>query len=393
MSLDGLWRNSLLNMQRCAVTSCLLVAALCDVSRSDDAVALEHQIAEAVNELIQAADVYDAQRMQRLVRRIARWEQPAIPAVVRHWNHENANVRWQMVRVTQQMQLADDRLFQPLLVAAVDADADVRGAAVLALAELFPDRSETAGAMRTLTRDPQSLVRVQAYDAAWKIGKRQGVISALVQLLQHQDWMTAQEAANSLAKIGPPVVEDLQPLLQTPQPMTQVLAWRTLARIKPLPEKVLRLAEGQATSADAMTRRAAIALLAMADLHRWQVLHKLSRHPDPAIRRDLAQAIVKFQDGPEKVDQLLVGLLDDHDPYVVVAALHSLKKRPRCDIPVSKMRQLLRHDHADIRAAMVAAVSQLQPLPDALRSELISLTEYESVDYIRRHAHRLLRRE
>ena len=353
----------------------------------------EDQIDVAVNQLIQAADVYDEQQMRRLVEQIAESGQPAIPRVVNSLTHENANVRWQMVLVAQRMHLADTRLFSPLLVRAADADADVRGAAALALADLFPQRKETSGAIQQMTKDPQPLVRVQAYHAAWTIGKRQGVVAALVQSLQHRDWMTSQAAVRSLAKIGAPAVGELQALLQSPLPTTKVLAMRTLARIKPLPEEILDLTADLATSDDGWVRHAAIHLLVTSDGRIWPTLRKLSCHTDDAIRRDVIRAIANDGHCSAEVSRMLAGWLDDRDSYVVVSALKAMASQRRGDIPVSKMRQLLRHNNADVRAATVAMVSQFDRLTESLRPDLLYVAEHESVDYIRRHARSLLGQE
>lgn len=382
----------MLSMRRCAVISCQLVTLVVVMVRPGNAVGSEVELAVCVRQLVEAADVYDERRMQVLVEGIAQWEQVAIGPVVRHLNHENANVRWQFLLVAHRMGLADARLFQPLLVRARDRDADVRGAAVNALAKLFPQKRETAEVIEELKKDPQPLTRAQAYDAAWTIGKREGVVVTLIQCLQHRDWMTSRAAGDSLAKIGLPAVSDLQTLSRSPQPAMKVLGLRTLARIKRLPDEVLCEAAKQATNRDSLVRRAAIELLETADERSWPILQTLVRHADDAIRRDAVDAIAGYAHCPAEASQLLMRLLNDRDPYVVVSALRAMGKHRSGELPLRKLRGLLRHDHPDVRAATVATVSQLEPVGMSLRPELEYLAEHEPVDYIRRSVQRLLER-
>ena len=118
------------------------------------------RVGQAISNLCHAATVYDEPAMKAAVAQLGRIGRPALPQVEKLLHHDNANVRWKAVQTLGAIAIAAPRLCPDLLVTSRDADADVRGAVIDVLAQLWPQRPQTHEATQRLLADPHPLVRV-----------------------------------------------------------------------------------------------------------------------------------------------------------------------------------------------------------------------------------------
>ena len=152
-------------MPSSAIPARLFTATVCGLllqSTSACEVNSPISLPQAISKLRHAATVYDEPAMKAAVERLVRLGPAALPQVRQLIRHENANVRWKAIQTLGFIGLAAPPLCGELLAASRDPDADVRGAAIDVLAQLFPNRAPTHQATARLLTDPHPLVRVRA---------------------------------------------------------------------------------------------------------------------------------------------------------------------------------------------------------------------------------------
>jgi HEAT repeat protein len=86
----------------------------------------------------------------------------ALPALEPLLSHENANVRWQAILALENSGIVPQPFEGVLANACEDTDADVRGAAILALEALFPGSENVGSQAAALRSDPHRLVQANA---------------------------------------------------------------------------------------------------------------------------------------------------------------------------------------------------------------------------------------
>ena len=350
-------------------------------------------VPEAISALRYAATVYDEAAMKTAVAHLVRLGRSALPPVHQLMGHEDANVRWKAIQTLAAIGVADPRLCPDLVTCARDSDADVRGAAIDVLAQLFPQNALTHKAATRLRTDPHPLVRVRAAAAQWTTHHDLRAVEALAAALQESDWMAAREASFRLASIGSPATPVLLTLLETPTPRIQRSALLTLAKFPQLPPAALLKIRPLSTSDDPLLFPAAMkALLACGDAGR----STLETHCITASVPQRVAALTIFATSltPAPVlRRLLVQNLADPANACQLAAL-AVIARHRISAPglLQPCLKHLHHPSADHRAAAIAALAVVGPSAQAALPRLRQLADREPVDYIRRAAQRLAQR-
>jgi HEAT repeat protein len=90
-----------------------------------------------------------------------------------------------------------------LLEALRGKDATMRESAVALLGEVGPAAKDTIPQLRTLLRDPDSLIRFYAAHSLWRIAKDEAAIPILIDLLQDKNTRVRRWSATELGDIGP----------------------------------------------------------------------------------------------------------------------------------------------------------------------------------------------
>ena len=347
-------------------------------------------VPEAISHLRQAATVYDEAAMKTAVAHLARLGPAALPQVHQLVGHADANVRWKAIQTLGAIGIADPRLCSDLLTCSRDPDADVRGAAIDVLAQLFRQHPLTHQTATQLRTDPHPLVRVRAAAAQWTTRHDPSAVTALAAALQEADWMAAREASLRLASIGSPATPVLLKLLETPTPRIQRSALLTLARFTRLPPAALLKIRPLSNSDDPLLFPAAMqALLACGDAGQ----NALENHcvTAPAPQRVAALTILATSaTAAPVVRRLLLQSLSDPADACQLAAL-AVIARHRISAPelLQPCVTHLHHPSADHRAAAIAALAVVGSRAQSALPRLRQLADREPVDYIRRAAQRL----
>ena len=375
--------------------ACLFATSICGVLLQPAAASGPPpiRVGQAISNLCHAATVYDEPAMKAAVAQLGRIGRPALPQVEKLLHHDNANVRWKAVQTLGAIAIAAPRLCPDLLVTSRDADADVRGAAIDVLAQLWPQRPQTHEATQRLLADPHPLVRVRAAAALWTTRYDIQAIKTLADALQHPDWMAAQEASRRLATVGYPATAVLLKLLDAPQPRIQRGALLTLAKFTQLPRAALPKVCSLADSDDPLLFPAAMqALLACGHAGRKELETRCAAAA-VAQRTAALQVLATTAASDPVFHQLLVQTLADPAPACQLAALAAIA-RHRVTAPALRqpLLQFLHHPSADHRAAAIAALAALGASARPALPRLRQLVDQETVDYIRRAAHELARR-
>ena len=345
----------------------------------------------AVERLVRAAAVYDEQGMRDGVDRLARIGAGCLPYVRPLFRHADPNVRWQSVITVGRIAVADRSCFSPLLAAARDEDADVRGEAVSVLAQLFPESPPVLAVIAALERDVHPVVRAQAFAADWGLRKSRPAVEALIRLLGDRDWMAVQTASRSLVRVGSPAIPGLLQVLDDADVRRRSVAVRILGQLSDVsPVVVQRLGE-LARSDQRPLAAAAMDALAQSDRRGWLILAELAESSRGEVR---AQALCSACRLPTRQPELLPVLnsaLHDGDARVRLAAMATIRRlRIGDEQAVQRLCQLLQDRLPDQRAAAVAALGGLDELPRLARTQLRIIGRDDPVDYIRRHAQRIL---
>ncbi|MEE3373258.1 MAG: HEAT repeat domain-containing protein [Planctomycetota bacterium] len=348
-------------------------------------------VTQAISNLRQAATVYDEPAMEAAVERLVRFGPTAVPQVRQLARHEDANVRWKAIQTLGFIGLAESPLCRELLTASRDPDADVRGAAIDVLAQLFPKRAETHKATEHLLADPHPLVRVRAAAAQWTTRRDLRAIATLAQALQHSDWMAAAEASRRLATVGEPATPALAELLQSRAPRTQRAALLTLAQFTELPPDMLITILPLADSDDPLLFPAALqTLLACGTVGHHQLVARCTHAAAPH-RAAALQVLSAATTSTPTFRRLLLKSLNDPAAPCQLAAMAVIAHHR---ISATELQQpLLRHLHhptADHRGAAIAALTALGESARLALPRLRQMAGSEPVDYIRRAAQRLV---
>jgi len=348
-------------------------------------------VGPAVERLVRAAAVYDEQGMRDGVDRLARIGARCLPHVRPLLRHEDSNVRWQSVITVGRIAVADRSCCAPLLAASRDEDPDVRGEAVSVLAQLFPDSPSVLTAIVALERDAHPVVRVRAFAADWRLRKRRPAVTALISLLGDRDWMAVQAASRSLVRIGSPAIPGLLQVLDDTDVRRRSLAVRILGQLSDVPPVVVRRLAELARSDQRPLAAVAMDALARSGRRGWLILAGLAESPLSEVRAQALRSAGHLPARQPELPPLLNSALHEGDPHVRLAAMATIRRlRISDEQTVGRLCQLLRDRLPDQRAAAVAALGDLGELPQPARTQLRIIGRDDPVDYIRRHAQRIL---
>ncbi len=126
----------------------------------------------------------------------------ALPALNEAMKSEDSLIRVFAARAIFRLGKTDDAL--PVLVEGLqDEDLDVRRSAVETLAEIGPDAGSAVSALSEAMKREDSLIRVLAARAIFRLGKTDDALRVLVEGLQNEDLDVRRSAVKTLAEIGP----------------------------------------------------------------------------------------------------------------------------------------------------------------------------------------------
>ena len=346
----------------------------------------------AVQSLVRAAAVYDEQAMRASVTRLTRIGPACLPHLRPLFRHQDANVRWQALITVGRIKISDRSFLEPLLAASKDEDADVRGEAVTVLARLFPDRPQVLMAISASQNDAHPVVRVRAYAADWELRKRRRALTALIGLLGDRDWMAVQAAARCLAHVGAPAIPGLLQVVDQADVRRRAIVIGILGQLPDLPCEVLRRLGELARSSNRSVSAAAMDALARSGRRGWLILKPLAAAPDAELRAQAVRsaALLATRDAGTLLPMLHSGL-SDRDPRVRLATMATIRRlRIGDQQSVRRLCQLLQDHLPDHRGAAVAALGGLGTTARPALSQLRIVGRDDPVDYIRRHAQRIV---
>ncbi|MEO1998769.1 MAG: HEAT repeat domain-containing protein [Planctomycetaceae bacterium] len=345
----------------------------------------------AVERLVRAAAVYDEQGMRESVMRLTRIGAECLPHLRPLFRHEDANVRWQSLITVGRIGAVDRSFLEPLIAATADKDADVRGEAVTVLAQLFPSSSQVLMVVLALECDDHPVVRVRAFAADWRLRKRRAAVAALVGLLGDRDWMAVQSAGRYLVCIGTPAIPELLQVMHKADLRRRTIAVRILGQLPDVPPVVVHSLAESARSNNRGLSAAATDALAHSGRRGWLVLERLAQSSQGALRAQAVRSAAFLTTPYPELLPLLNSGLRDHDPRVRLAAMATMRRlRIGDERSVRRLCQLLQDRLPDHRAAAVAALGGLGANARPALSQLRAMSRDDPVDYIRRHALKIL---
>ena len=345
-------------------------------------------VTAALIALTRAATVYDEPAMIAAIAELARIGRPSLNSVQLLLAHDESNVRWKAIQTLGMLGIADPPLCQRLATCARDVDADVRGASLDVMSQLFPNHRHTRLATERLLTDPHPLVRVRAAASQWTTRQDLQAITLLARALEHPDWMAAQEASRRLSTIGTPATPALLALLRSPHIRVQRSALLTLANFSAPPPNVLPTISSLTQAADPLLATAAMrALLACGAAGRAQLVALCDS--SSVLHRIVSVKLLSESGISTPVwRRLLVRRLDDPVPSVQLAALGALSARDDVGLEMrSRILHFLDSSSSDHRAAAIAALHSLGGCAVVGIPQLRKLAADDPVDYIRRAAH------
>jgi len=178
-----------------------------------------------------------------------------------------------------------------------DPDANVRGAAAVALGEIGAEAKGTAGALTAALRDQESHVRILAAEALWKVEKTsERALPVLGKELKGPDVSSRREAAEALGRLNAaakPALPLLRKTLADKDTDVRVAAAQAVWLVGGDADVVPVLAAALQDK-DAESRREAAKILACIGppaKAAWTGLARLLRDNDPDVRKAAAQAM------------------------------------------------------------------------------------------------------
>jgi HEAT repeat protein len=238
------------------------------------------------------------------------------------------------------------------------------GAVALGLALLGPAQTAdppTTEKLLEMLKSPRTETRLQAMKALGNLGNAgKDAVPALRALLRHEDKAVADQAARSLAQIGPYALYELVKALEDPSAVVRVRAMKAIGTMGcqlghaiavPAVAKLLRstnksLRKQAATTLGEIGPEASC----VADL-----LMPLLRDREAAVRQAAAAALTRI--GPDAVPGILKGI-DNDDLDVRLAAIQALSLISDSDEAVAALVQCLRDIDPRVRSEAAAALAR-----------------------------------
>ena len=252
-------------------------------------------------------------------------------------------------------------------VVAKDKDPALRSHAAFMLGQIGPEAKVAVPILTELLADQDRKVRECAAYALGRIGPdAKPAVPVLMELLKDQDYLVRWNAVRALGSVGPgakSAIPALVKLLDGKDRSLRVNVARTLGHIGADGNTTVRVLVELLR--DRQVRGAAI--LALGDVERdakaaIPALTALLGDPDPGIRLDVADALVKIN--PEAKDaaiQALAELTKDKRWWVRRGAAKSLGKigsEAKTAIPI--LTQLLNDPEADVQKAASEALEKIR---------------------------------
>jgi len=342
--------------------------------------------------LVEACLVYHEEGMDRAISDLVALGRPALAELIPLTGHENANVRWQSMVALDRINLSADELFHPVVRGCSDEDADVRGAAVLALARLFPDRSGSLAAVDRLCRDRHEFVRANAWMSRWRITGEQSAVGELVRSLASKDWMVSREAASHLVSIGEPALGTVTVAARDEGFKGRVGAIEVLGRMPGSASDTVAVLLSAARGSDRAVISAAILALGRAGKPAVTALIQLVRSSDDYVREQAIRGLGTI--GPDaKTAVPLLGELLTAEPRVRVAVITALGRIGFVEQRLrARLIGLLEESEPDVRGAVAAALGGLGDLSVDEREALGRVAATDMEDFVRQAASEALRR-
>ena len=352
---------------------------------------------EWVDELVRASRVYDERAMARASSALAVQGAPAVSALIETLDDEDDNVRWQALVALGRIGRPAARLGIPKAKRALaDVDADVRGAAAIALLEFHATSDDVRKELEQARSDEHGKVRADAHKALFGLHGDRRSIEALDALLSHKDWLVASAAAKHLAamardadgEVHETIIARLSTRLRDRSARGRPWAAHALALvgtrasaavsalIATLSENVPALATESARALGAIGERAVIPLIALTEIGAvdvqigaFRALGLIGAPARPAAGAILS--IVRASDAPRT-------------PNLRVAAATALGAMQTTDSEaLDWLAQCLRHPSEDVRGAAAQALGRVGAGARRHLATLREVAKNDSADFVR----------
>ncbi|SFS06683.1 HEAT repeat [Agrococcus baldri] len=268
-----------------------------------------------------------------------------------------------------------DERIRPLVLAATVAEDDETDALIARVRALGPDerahvRRTVFGMLRDVTGEAAERLRA--------VGDAAGIVPRVLALSEHRSPALRASAAEALGLLQPPgSLELLCRLAADPAPAVRTVAVRALGAYTE-PVAVDRVIAALAIGSGVPNNAAASALLQQGLAAGDRVRLALD-HPDAGVRRGAARVAGLLQ--APGVAERLVGLLEDEEESVRLAAIRSLERLP----VAAAVPALLDAALADGRDGEAAATT-LAAMPPAWTAAALARIEAEGAPAVRRAA-------
>ena len=255
-----------------------------------------------------------------------------------------------------------------LMEALKDKEDDfVRGTAAEALGWIGPEADAAVPALGAILKEAEGRLRVTVALALWRISKDERAVPALVVALDHKDDVVRWEAAEALAKVGPPARDAVPALCKALKEGDEFLredAATALGRIGP--DAKAATDDLAKTLKDKETRVRVAAAVALWHISRRQAaipaLVKILQSPMEWERDRAVNALAEI--GPEAKAALpaLDAALNDEDEFVVSRAAETLGSiGPDARPAAPKLIQALKDNRMYVSESAAEALKKIDP--------------------------------
>ena len=368
----------------------LLSVAVCGAVPNVTLAAEVESVGEIVSRLVSASRIYDKRQMRSASERLVEIGAEAVPGLMSVVDDVDDNVRWQAIAALGRIGRPAATVSIPLMTAAcADRDADVRGAAAVALGQMRVKEEAAVRAVRLLRRDEQPMVRADAWWAWWQATGDRKAITELVDLLSAKDWLASSHASHHLSTVGSPAVKVLvEKMIAGPSRDRRQVA-ETLRRMGPravtaIP-KLLRVLDGKdrhvaAAAARVLGTQGAAAVIGLRD--------RLDA-PRADTRRLAVVALGEIGPPASSAAAKMAGRLEfveGRELLQLVTALGRIGSKATVAVP--GLVVILKHSHRDSRGAACEALGRIGSAAHGATEALSAVAEGDPVDFVRRAAQR-----
>ena len=354
----------------------------------------DRSTAEIAGRLVEACLIYDEREMKSCIAEFSEIGPFSLRSVMPLLRHADSNVRWQAILAAHAIGDSAPDLQAPLRECVSDRDADVRGAAILALGHLYPSHASTARVADEMRGDPSELVRAHACAVRWAIRRSEPDLNALVVLLGSKDWMVSEAATDHLASIGAPSAQLLIDMAGDASSIGRVGAIRTLGKLGcAATDAVPMLSDFLRQGCDpALASAAGDALVGIGESATEALLQMLASDPSHECRSRVVTVLAAMAPDVCSRPSVIAEMarhLGKVDRSITVKALTSLGRAHGAALDLNTIEKIaccLDDESPDVRAAAAHALGSRTAISESIRGTLDQVAREDRFDYVRRAA-------